>query len=124
MRRAGHSDGTVLRSAWVSVAPGTYDAVKTRAPSIRACSDAVMAPGLKQLWEDNNRVYGSRKLWKAARRAVHDIGRDQVARPMCTAGIAGARRSKRVRTTKPEFGASRHLDLVGRDFTATTPNEL
>jgi AcrR family transcriptional regulator len=115
---------TVLRSAGVSVAPGTYYAAKTRAPSIRACRDAVMAPVLKQLWEDNNRVYGSRKLCKAARRAVHDIGRDQVARLMCTAGIAGARRSKRVRTTKPEFGASRHLDLVGRDFTATTPNQF
>jgi putative transposase len=38
--------------------------------------------------------------------------------------IAGVRRGKRVRTTKPDPGASRHPDLVGRDFTATAPNQL
>ena len=83
-----------------------------------------MAPVLKQLWEDNYRVYGARKLWKAARRAGHDIGRDQVARLMREAGIVGVRRGKRVRTTKADPGAPRHPDLVGRDFTATAPNQL
>jgi putative transposase len=39
-------------------------------------------------------------------------------------GIEGVRRSKRVRTTKPDPGAPRHPDLVGRDFTATGPNQL
>jgi putative transposase len=114
----------VLRSAAVSVAPSTYYAVKTRALSARACRDAILAPVLKQLWEDNYRVYGARKLWKATRRAGHDIGRDQVARLMRAAGIAGARRGKPVRTTKPDLGAPRHPDLVGRDFTATAPNQL
>ncbi len=32
------------------------------------------------MWEANYRVYGARKLWKAAQRAGHDIGRDQVSR--------------------------------------------
>ena len=41
---------TVLRSAAASVAPSTYYAVKTRAPSARACRDAILAPVLKQLW--------------------------------------------------------------------------
>jgi len=108
----------------VSVAPSTYYAVKTRAPSARACRDAVMTAVLKQLWEDNYRVYGARKLWKAARRAGHDIGRDQVSRLMRAAGIAGVRRGKRVRTTKPDPAAARHPDLVGRNFTATAPNQL
>ena len=64
-----------------------------------------MGPPLRQLWEDNYRVYGARKLWKAARRAGHDVGRDQVARLMRAAGIEGVRRGKRVRTTKPDPGA-------------------
>ena len=83
------------------MAPSTYFANKARAPSARACRDAVIGPALRQLWEDNYRVYGARKLWKAARRASHDVGRDQVARHMRAAGIAGARRGKRVRTTNP-----------------------
>ena len=96
---------TVLRSAGVSVAPSTYYAAKAARPSARACRDAVMGPALVQLWEDNYRVYGARKLWKAARRAGHDVGRDQVARLMRAAGIDGVRRGKRVRTTKPDPGA-------------------
>ena len=64
-----------------------------------------MGPVLMQLWKDNYRVYGARKLWKTARRAGHDLGRDQVARLMRAAGIAGVRRGKRVRTTKPDPGA-------------------
>ena len=83
-----------------------------------------MAPVALQLWEDNYRVYGDRKIWKAAQRAGYDIGRDQVARLMRSAGIEGVRRTKRGRTTRPEAGAPRHPDLVRRDFTAMAPNQL
>lgn len=108
----------------MQVALSTYYAAKARRPCARDCRDAVIGPALRALWEDNYRVYGARKLWKAARRAGHDVGRDQVARHMRAAGITGARRGKRVRTTKPDPAAVRHPDLVGRDFTATAPNAL
>jgi putative transposase len=102
----------------VAVAPSTYYDTISRAPSVRAQRDAVLGPALHQLWEDNYCVYGVRKLWKSARRAGHDVGRDQVARLMRAAGIQGARRGKRVRTTKPDLAAARHPDLVKRKFTA------
>jgi len=86
--------------------------------------DLAMIAVLVGLWTANYRVYGARKLWKTARRAGHDVGRDQVARLMRIAGIEGVRRGKRVRTTKPDPGAGRHPDLVGRDFTANAPNQL
>ncbi|MGQ9410908.1 IS3 family transposase [Mycolicibacterium gilvum] len=115
---------TVLRSAGVSMAPSTYYDTKARAPSARAQRDAELGPALVKLWEDNYRVYGARKLWKAARRDGHDVGRDQVARLMRAAGICGARRGKRVRTTTADPAAARHPDLVRRTFTATAPNQL
>lgn len=115
---------TVLRAAGVQVAPSTYYAAKTRSPSARAVRDAELRRALRALWEDNYRVYGARKLCKAARRAGHDVGRDQVARLMRAEGIEGARRTKRVRTTRPDPGVPRHPDLVRRDFTATAPNRL
>jgi len=77
-----------------------------------------------ELWKVNYEVYGSRKLWKAARRAGVDIGRDQTRRLMRQAGIQGARRTKRVRTTRRDHDARRHPDLVKRQFTATEPNRL
>jgi putative transposase len=61
---------------------------------------------------------------KSARRDVLDVGRDQVARLMRAAGIEGARRTKRVKTTRPDPTSARHPDLVGRDFTAIAPNRL
>ena len=80
------------------MAPSTYYAAKSRGPSQRAQRDAVLGPALVQLWKDNYCVYGAHKLWKTARRAGHDVGRDQVARLMRAAGIEGVRRGKRVRT--------------------------
>lgn len=108
----------------LQLAPSTYYAAKSRPPSPRAVRDAELRPALVEIWDANYRVYGVRKLWKAARRAGFDLGRDQVARLMRAEGIEGARRTKRVRTTRPDDIAARHPDLVGRDFTATAPNQL
>ena len=105
----------------LQVAPSTYYAAKKRSPSARAVRGEELIPRLLKLWKANYRVYGVRKLWKAARRAGIDIGRDQTARLMRAAGIEGVRRSKKVRTTRPDTGVARHPDLVDRNFTATAP---
>jgi putative transposase len=108
----------------LQVAPSTYYAAKTRKPSARALRDAVMIPILVGLWTANYRVYGAHKLWKAARRAGHDIGRDQVGRLMRIANIRGVSRKRRLRTTRPDPAAPRPADLVKRDFSAERPNAL
>ncbi len=115
---------TVLREAGLTVAPSTYYAAKQREPSARSLRDAELRPALRGLWDANYRVYGARKLWKAARRASHYVGRDQVARLMRAEGIEGARRTKRVRTTRADPAAARHPDPVRREFTAQAPNQL
>lgn len=106
------------------MAPSSYYAARTRPPSARRRRDAEITPKLIKLWEDNYCVYGARKLHKAARRGGLDLGRDQVARLMRAAGIEGARRTKRVRTTQSEPGVARHPDLVERAFRAEAPNQL
>jgi putative transposase len=108
----------------LQVASSTYYAAKARPPSPRALRDAVMMPILLALWTSNYRVYGAHKLWKAARRAGHDIGRDQVARLMRQLGIRGRRRGRRVTTTRPDPQAARPPDLVQRRFAAVAPNQL
>jgi putative transposase len=108
----------------LQVASSTYYAARDRPPSRRARRDAELTPRLVKLWKDNYQVYGSRKLWKTARRARIEIGRDQTARLMREAGIQGVLRSKRVRTTRRDGSAGRHPDLVGRQFTACGPNQL
>jgi putative transposase len=108
----------------LQVASSTYYAARDRAPSARAQRDAELTPRLVELWKANYEVYGSRKLWKAARRAEIDVGRDQTRRLMAKAGIQGALRSKRVRTTRRDRSAGRHPDLVKRQFRADEPNQL
>jgi putative transposase len=108
----------------LQVAPSTYYAAKSRPISARALRDAVMIPILLALWQANYSVYGAHKLWKAARRAGHDIGRDQVARLMRQAGIQGVKRGRRIVTTKRDDSAPRSPDLVKRNFTAERPNAL
>ena len=80
----GHRDefGVEPICATLQVAPSTYYSAKSRPLSARAVRDAVMGQMLMVLWVANRKVYGAHKLWKAARRAGHDIGRDQVARLM------------------------------------------
>ena len=108
----------------LQVATSTYYAAKQRPPSARAVRDAVLLPILLALWQANYSVYGAHKLWKAARRAGHDIGRDQVARLMRELGIRGVKRGRRVITTRRDDAAPRSPDLVKRNFTATAPNQL
>ena len=108
----------------LQVASSTYYAARSRPPSARAQRDAELVPRLVELWKDNYEVYGSRKLWKAARRAGIDIGRDQTRRLMRKAGIQGATRSKRVRTTRRDRSTGRPPDLVNRHFRADAPNRL
>ena len=108
----------------LQVASSTYYDNKRRPLSARAIRDAVMMPILLALFSANYKVYGAHKLWKAARRAGHDIGRDQTARLMRRLDIRGVSRSRRVRTTVPDEDARRPPDLVERDFTADRPNRL
>ena len=108
----------------LQVAPSTYYAAKSRPMSARAIRDAFMGPVLLALWVSNRKLYGAHKLWKAARRAGHDIGRDQVARLMKSLGIEGVRRGRRILTTRSDHTAVRHPDLVDRQFVADAPNRL
>ena len=111
----------------LQVAPSTYYAAKRQEldPSARALRDAVMMQMLMMLWVTNRKVYGAHKLWKAARRAGHDIGRDQVARLMRAMAIQGvSRQRKKVFTTRQDPDAVRAPDLVKRNFTADRPDAL
>ena len=75
----------------LQVATSSYYSAKSRPPSARAMRDAVMLPVLMAMWVANWKVYGAQKLWKAARRAGHDVGRDQIVRLMRELGIEGTR---------------------------------
>jgi putative transposase len=52
----------------LQVAPSSYYAAKRRQPAARAVGDAVLAPKVLQVWTDNYKVYGARKVWRQLHR--------------------------------------------------------
>ena len=61
---------TVLTEAGAKIAPSTYYAAKTRAPSKRTIADAALDERIAAVFEGNYRVYGARKMWKALNRQL------------------------------------------------------
>jgi putative transposase len=109
----------------LGVSASAYYHRKTGARSRRQVGDERLLGRIRELHAANYYAYGSRRMWKALRRAGEQVGRGRVERLMRTHGIQGAkRRGKPWRTTKPDELARRRPDLVDRDFTAERPNQL
>jgi putative transposase len=93
--------------------------------SSRAVEDERLLDRIRDLHAANYYAYGSRRMWKALKRAGERVGRGRVERLMRMHGIVGAkRRGKPWRTTTPDPLAQGRADLVQRDFTAEGPNRL
>ena len=109
----------------LGVSASAYYQRATGYRSRRTIDDEKLLDRIRELHERNYCAYGSRRMWKALRRAGEEVGRGRVERLMRAEGIQGAkRRGKPWKTTKPDLGARRRPDLVQRDFTARGPDEL
>jgi putative transposase len=108
----------------LAIAPSSYYAAKTRPPSARTVRDQALSSDITRIHAEHFSVYGVRKAWRVLRREGIAVGRDQVGRLMRGLGLAGATRTKRIRTTKPAPLSQRPADLVERVFTAAAPNRL
>jgi putative transposase len=109
----------------LDVSASAYYQRATGQRSTRAIEDERLLGRIREIHQANYYAYGSRRMWKAMRRAGEQVGRGRVERLMRAHAIQGAkRRGKPWRTTRPDPQARRRPDLVQRDFTAMGPNEL
>jgi putative transposase len=112
------------------IAPSTYFRHKllARDPSrrsVRAVSDDVLRAILRQIYDENHRVYGPRKVWRQMGREGLRVARCRVRRLMRAMGLVGASRGRAwTTTTQAQPEAPRPSDLVDRHFVATRPNQL
>lgn len=122
-RAAGFAVELICRTLGVS--SSAYYRRRGGPPSARAVEDARLLERIREIHAANYYAYGSRRMWKALRRAGETPGRCRVERLMRRAGIQGAkRRGKPWRTTIANPEHQRHPDLVQRDFSASRPDEL
>jgi len=108
----------------LQIAPSSYYSARTRPPSARARRDAELRPQVARAHDVAFGVYGVRKLWRQLARDGVALGRDHLARLMRDLQLAGVRRGRRVRTTRPGPATSRPADLVSRHFSAPAPDRL
>jgi putative transposase len=83
-----------LTEAGTKIAPSTYCAAKTRAPSARTLSDAATTAVIERVHRQNCGVYGIRKVHAELSRQRHPVARCTVARLMKGAGLRGISRAK------------------------------
>jgi putative transposase len=113
-----------LEDTPAQIAPSTYYAVKTRPASARSRRDEGLTVLIKQIHAANYGVYGARKIWHELHRHGVRVARCTVERLMREAGLRGLIRDKSPRTTRPAAETDRPRDLVKRDFTAGSPDQL
>jgi putative transposase len=114
----------VLSEHGCKIAPSTYYDAIARGPSARAVRDEQLKAAIERVWRENYGVYGARKVWLALNREGTAVARCTVERLMRELGLAGARRGKRIRTTRAGAAAARAADLVCRQFSPARPDRL
>jgi len=110
-----------LRSRAHRSTPGALRA-ETRAAKIAA--DEALEARIRVV-HTADATYGAPRITAELNDGAGDgqrVNHKRVARVMRTAGIAGYRRKRRVKTTTADPAAQKVPDLLGRDFTATMPN--
>jgi transposase InsO family protein len=115
----------------VQIAPRTYWARRSSAPSKRALWDTTITEILAGIYEPDRKgkrppecLYGSLKIWAHLQRQGIPVARCTVERIMRTHAWRGVVRARTVRTTERDPAAARAPDLVRRRFHAARPNEL
>jgi len=115
--------------AVLPIAPSTYfrrtaqqqDATKR---SARARRDEKLRAAIQRIWDDNEHVYGPRKVWRQLRRDGVRVARCTIERLMRAMGVKGVTRGRAWIVTTRADATDRPADLVDRQFTATRPNQL
>ena len=121
----------VLTEHGCKIAPRTFYAWVSRAPSKRSLWDAAITEVLAGYYEPDEHgcrkpesLYGSVKMWAHLRREGIPVAKSTVERLMRANGWQGVRRQKKVRTTISDPAAERAPDLVDRRFAVPAPNRL
>jgi putative transposase len=115
----------------IQIAPRTYWAFLSHAPSKRELWDAAVTEIMAGIYErgDNGRrqpesMYGTLKMWEYLHRQGIPVAKCTVGRLKSENGWHGRTRGRRVRTTIADPAAARAPDLVHRQFHADRPGQL
>jgi transposase InsO family protein len=108
----------------LGVSRSGYYAYLRRGLSPRYAAERVLLTKIREIWEWSRRVYGSPRVTAELRAQGYRCGENRIARIMRVNSIASLTRKRFKLTTRSDHTLPVAEDLVGRDFTATAPNQL
>jgi transposase InsO family protein len=88
----------------------------------RAAADGLLATRIRAIHRESAGTYGVPRITAELREAGQVVNHKRVARVMTMIGLAGLRLRRRHRTTIGDSVTVKAPDLLGRVFTAKTPN--
>ncbi|KOX31435.1 integrase [Saccharothrix sp. NRRL B-16348] len=108
----------------IGLARSSYYHWKATEPdrAARAADDADLAGRIRVIHRESAGTYGVPRITAELHDTGHVVNHKRVARVMRGIGLAGLRLRRRHRTTTADPTAVKAPDLLGRDFTARTPN--
>ncbi len=123
--RATQAEHPVARMCRVlGISTSGYYAWVERTPSKRACEDAVLRKRIEAIHGRSRATYGRPRVHAELKEDGVRIGCKRVSRLMRQAGLQGASRRKRYRTTVRDRNARPAPDLVDRNFSVDRPDQL
>jgi putative transposase len=108
----------------LGVSPSGYYAWRKRPASLRKQRDGELLRRIRTIHAASRETYGRPRIFAELKDDGVRIGGKRVARLMCSAGIVGVSRRKKVFTTVRDRDARPAPDLVERRFTAPGPDRL
>ena len=73
----------------LQIAPSSYYAALSRAPSARQQRDADLQGAIRRVWDEHHQVYGADKVWAQLQREGLRVARCTVERLMRALGLRG-----------------------------------
>jgi len=108
----------------LEVSSSGYYGWRSRPPSARRVADAGLMERISGIHERSRGTYGAPRVHAELLACAVKVSRKRVARLMRTAGLEGASRRRKIRTTVRCPEARPAPDLVERDFAAAGPDRL
>ncbi len=108
----------------LSVSPSGYYAWRKRPPSHRAVENERLLGRMREIHTFSRETYGQPRMYAELRDDGWQVNHKRVRRLMRLAGLQGATRRRKWRTTKRNRDARPAPDLVARDFSVHGPDQL
>ena len=126
--RSQHGVESICQQLPLSVSTYYWHKAGERQPdkvANRVKRDQQLLPDIQRVWDENEQVYGARKVWLQLNREAIPVARCTVERLMKQLGIQGVSRSTTsTYTTISDADQDKPQDKVNRQFVADAPNQL